>query len=134
MKNNNSQYFDNSKIYQEIENEIIGSTKKHGANLIVPSLDPILLDRNASRMAKEYEIPTADRAKYMTDLSTKRGQLTHAHIVIEELCEVVDCMKDEEKMRKELVQLACTVVKWINAIDWKNSQLEESNPKSNDKN
>jgi hypothetical protein len=110
-------------IYNEIHDEVLRSTTKHGDNVLLPNLDPILIHRGALRMAENYEIPTAGRAGFLTDNATKNGQLTHAHIVVEELAEVIDTMNDTEKMRIELIQLACTVVKWINAIDWKNSNI-----------
>jgi len=108
-------------IFKEIAAEIERSNLKHGDNSDLPSLDQTLLNRiggcTAQRMAEEYEIPTEWRAKFKTDNKFNMGQVTHADIVIEELAESIACLKDEVKMRGELIQLACTVVKWINAID-----------------
>lgn len=108
-------------IFKEIAVEIERSNLKHGDNSDLPSLDQTLLKRKGGcttrRMAEEYEVPTEERAKFMTDNANENGQLTHAHIVTEELAESIACLEDEVKMRTELIQLACTVVKWINAID-----------------
>lgn len=108
-------------IYQEIEAEIERSEAKHGNQDHIPSLDQVLLKRvggcTPQRMAEEYGIPTANVAKNACDRAMQDKDHTQAHIVVEELCEAVACLEDTEKMRKELVQLACTVVKWIKSID-----------------
>ena len=115
-------------IYKEIEAEIERSEAKHGIQDDIPSLDQTLLNRkgscDAQRMAEEYEVPTADRAQFLTDNRMKHRQHTHAHIVVEELCEAIACLKDEDAMRKELIQLACVVVKWIKALDHQKKHRE----------
>ena len=109
------------KVFLEIEKEIIRADAKHGNNIELPSLDASLIDRSPGRMLLEYGLPSADAAKQHTDLMQKRGTLTHAHIVVEELCESIDCMKDEAAMRIELIQLAAVTVKWIRSIDNKHT-------------
>lgn len=108
-------------LYKEIEAEIERSEKKHGNQDHIPSLDQTLLYRKGGcsieRMLKEYELPTAERAQYLCDKAMEHGEHTHAHIVVEELCEAIACLNNTVEMRKELIQLACVVVKWIKALD-----------------
>lgn len=86
-----------------------------------PSVDPILLNRKGScspqRMAQEYELPTEERAKFMCQEAFRKKEGTFAHVAVEELCEVIACLGDEEAMRQELVQTAAVCVAWIEAID-----------------
>ena len=108
-------------IFKEIEAEIERSEQKHGNQDHVLSVEPALIQRGANRMLDEYELPTEARAKYLCDTAMKKGEHTHAHIVVEELCEAIACMSDEDAMRKELIQLACVVTKWIKSIDYRNN-------------
>lgn len=101
-----------------------------------PDVDRVLTDRGPStyngrtsqggcspaRMAEEYGIPTAGRAKHNCDGAAEIGQPTWAHIAVEELAEVVEAATlaqqgrgPEEHVDKELVQLAAVIVQWIEA-------------------
>lgn len=110
------------QIFYEIEGERGNQDKKWGQQ-DHPSLDRVLLDRpgscNPERMAEHYEIPSENRGKFLCDNSFHWKQGTYAHILIEELCEVVACLDDEVAMREELVQLAAVAVAWIECIDRK---------------
>lgn len=85
-----------------------------------PSLDVTLLNRGGGctpqRMAEHYEMPTEERAKFLCDTATKKGELTWAHIAVEELAEVI-CEFDEDKMRVEIIQLIAVLVSWVKCID-----------------
>jgi len=107
------------QIFEEIRTERERQEQKWGEQNH-PCLDPVLLERDESctpiRMCDNYEIPTENRAKFMCDSATRKGQLTYAHIAIEEMSEVVSTF-DEGKRREELVQLAAVTVAWIQKID-----------------
>lgn len=102
-----------------------------------PDVDRVLTDRVPSpyhkssfampgctpaRMAEEYGIPTASRAKANCDGAARSGHPTWAHIAVEELAEVVEAATlaqqrqgPEEDVDKELVQLAAVCVQWLEA-------------------
>ena len=93
-----------------------------------PDVDPVLTGRpggcDPQRMAEEYEIPTATRARANCDGEAKAGNCTWAHIAVEEMAEAVEAATDAAQgrgvlaaLRKELVQLAAVIVAWIEAID-----------------
>lgn len=81
------------------------------------ALDPILIEGGANRMAEEYEIPSESRAKFLCNMASNRDELTWAHIAVEELAEVVACMKDKKAMREELVQLTALCLQWIKDLE-----------------
>jgi hypothetical protein len=54
--------------------------------------------------------------KALCESAASNGRLTYAHIMLEEMAEVVDADGDE-KRREELVQLAAVCASWIEAID-----------------
>lgn len=89
-----------------------------------PSLDPVILarahgpaDRIPERMAQEYEIPSEARAKFLCSAAAEKSQLTFAHILVEEVAEAIACLRDEQAMRGELIQVAAVAIAWIEAID-----------------
>jgi hypothetical protein len=88
-----------------------------------PDVDQVLMTRpggcTPQRMAEHYEIPFAGRAKFMTDLAAGRGEVTWAHIAVEELAEAVEAaaLGDEDALRTEVVQLAAVCVQWVEALD-----------------
>lgn len=54
---------------------------------------PIVMNREGctpERMAQQYEIPTANRARQMCNLADSKGELTWTHILLEEFCEMVE--------------------------------------------
>jgi hypothetical protein len=63
-----------------------------------------------------YGLPTTVDAQAACDQAHARGELTWAHVAVEELCESVDAPDDVQR-REELVQLAAVCVAWIESID-----------------
>jgi len=72
----------------------------------------------AHRMAEHYQIPSADRAKWMCDHAFESGKGTFAHILVEEVAEAIEAATvDPGNLRAELVQVAAVAVKWIEKFD-----------------
>lgn len=70
------------------------------------------------RMAQHYEIPSATRAKYLTDLAAQRGVITYADIMIEEVAEAIEAATLRDgNLRTELIQVAAVAVAWVEKID-----------------
>jgi hypothetical protein len=85
-----------------------------------PLVDPVLLSRgDADRMCDEFEVPTADRARWLCDLRHRRGDGSWTDILLEELCEFIEAatVKGPAEARAELVQLAAVAVAAVEAID-----------------
>jgi NTP pyrophosphatase (non-canonical NTP hydrolase) len=84
-----------------------------------PLIDPILAERGARRLAEEHEIPTEARAKFLCEWATARGEVTWAHILVEEVAEVVSAAATGrlDEARAELVQVAAVAVAAIESID-----------------
>lgn len=85
-------------------------------------VDPVLMDRpggcTAQRMAEEYEIPTAARAKFSEQVAANRGQTTWAHIAVEELAEAIEAavVGTDTDLYTELTQLEAVVRQWREAL------------------
>ena len=60
----------------------------------------------------------SDCAKSLCDSATDAGFVTWAHILLEEMIEAFD-EKDDDQIRKELIQVAAVAHAWIQAIDRK---------------
>lgn len=83
-----------------------------------PLLDPMLIERGPQRMAEEYGIPTATRARFLCQNAAAQGQVTWAHILVEEVAEFVGTLPgDIPAMREELVQIAAVAAAAIDYID-----------------
>lgn len=96
-----------------------------------PDVDPIILARMsdpgdnystpgsvAHRLAQEYEIPTASRAKWLCQTAASRREVTWAHVAVEELAEAVDAATvSPAHVRAEVIQLAAVCAAWVEAID-----------------
>lgn len=108
------------EVLEEVSQERYKQNAKWGEQNH-PDLDPVLLNREGgcspSRMAEHYEIPSANRARTLCDMAAQKEELTWAHILIEEVAEVVGTNGDVEELREELVQVAAVAVAWIQAID-----------------
>lgn len=107
------------RVLEEVFQERIKQHAKFGEQNC-PSLDQSVLKgyrATTEKMAKAYSIPEEEEAQKMVKDGVKFNCLTYADILIEEVCEVVGCMHDEEKMREELIQVAAVAVQWIEAID-----------------
>jgi hypothetical protein len=86
-----------------------------------PDHDPTLSDREPQRLAEEYEIPTAARAKFICQEAFRKGQGSWATILIEEVGEAIGAGTPED-LKQELVQVAAVCVAWIQCIErrhWK---------------
>lgn len=73
----------------------------------------------AWRLADEHGIPTAARAKFICRAKARRGEVTWADILTEEVAELVESIvtRDPATIRGELTQVAAVAVAWIEAID-----------------
>lgn len=106
------------KILREVRVERMRQDAKWGPPGDMPSLDPGELEQDDTRsMARFYGVPTEDDAKHAYDLARELGKSTMAHVLIEEVAEVIACMDDEVAMREELVQVAAVAAKWILILD-----------------
>lgn len=106
----------------DLLDEIDRADAKFGHQLDVPDVDQVLMQRDGGctpkRMAEEYMIPTAGRAKFLTDLAFHRGQGTWGHIVVEEIAESIEAaVENPEALRAELLQVAATAIRWVVALD-----------------
>lgn len=109
-------------VVNDVLEEMDLAALKFGAQRDVPDVDQVLMTREggctAYRMAEEYEIPSASRAKFITDLEFRRGQGTWAHILVEEVAEAVEAaVVEPDNLRAELVQVAAVAMRWVEAID-----------------
>lgn len=110
-------------IQADVLAEIQRAWTKFGNQFQVPNVDQVLMTRKGGctdlRMAQEYEVPTASRAKFLTDLNFQRGQGTWAHILVEEVAEAIEAATTcpEADLRAELLQVAAVAMRWIDAID-----------------
>lgn len=80
-----------------------------------PLTEPIYAG-DVVRRAREYEVPSATRARFLCELAADRGELTWAHILVEELAEFIDADSPADA-RAELVQVAAVAVAAIESID-----------------
>ena len=76
-------------------------------------------------MAERYEVPSEPRAKWTCQEMARRGECTLADIMVEEVCEVIATMDDEDATRAELVQVAAVAVKWIHTIDARRAKASQ---------
>lgn len=110
-------------IATEVHAEIHRAWEKFGPQYDVPDVDQVLMTREGGctdlRMAQEYEIPTSSRAKWATDLAFQRGQLTWAHILVEEVAESIEAATTgtSDALRAELLQVAAVAMRWVDTID-----------------
>jgi len=104
------------RVLAEIVAERYRQDKKWGEQNW-PLVDPVLVGRDYTRMAQEYEIPTHVRATFLCQLAADRNQLTWGHILVEELAEFVADGANTALARAELIQVAAVAVAAIEAID-----------------
>lgn len=117
---------DKQTILSEVAQERAAQDEKWGEQNH-PDVDPTLVNRpggcSPERMAEHYEIVSATRAKFLCDTAADRGQVTYAHILIEEVAEVIEAATLRANLREELVQVAAVATAWIEAIDRRNTGL-----------
>ena len=85
-----------------------------------PDACPTLLGRpvvSHQRLAEGVEIPTADRAKFITETAARQGRLHWSAILVEEVAEAVDAIGHDAELRAELIQVAAVALAWVEAID-----------------
>ncbi|SIJ51605.1 Uncharacterised protein [Mycobacteroides abscessus subsp. bolletii] len=100
-----------------------------------PGVHPVLIQRpggcTTQRMAQEYEIPTANRARFICQCAAECGEVTWGHILIEEVAEAIEAATlYEEALQRgggtqptarrlvvnELVQVAAVAVQWAEKL------------------
>lgn len=112
-------------IYALIEEERLRQDARWGEQNH-PDVDRVLTDRKggctSERMAEEYGIPTPTRAKAECDAAARVGQCTWAHILVEEVAELVEAATlaqqgqgPESDVDAELVQTIAVLVAWREA-------------------
>lgn len=113
-----------TEILDDLIAEIARAEAKFGAQHDVPDVDQVLVNRiggcSPVRMAEEYGIPSAPRAKQHTDIAFSRGQGTWGHILVEEVAEAIEAAvvdRPHADLRAELIQVAAVALRWIDAID-----------------
>lgn len=132
----------------DVLNEKARAEEKFGLQLDVPDVVQVLVNRpggvSVQRMAEEYGIPTAARAKYRTDVAFDRSrrQGTWGHILVEEVAEAIeaatvaanaanftDCpTAGHEQLRAELIQVAAVALRWVDALDARGPVGDPSGP------
>lgn len=111
-----------AKIAQEVLDERIRQDAKWGEQNH-PDVDPVLMGRPGGcapqRMAQEYEIPTAPRAKQLCDIAARRGEQSWGSILVEEVAELIEAatLGDSVATREEAIQVAAVAQQWVEAID-----------------
>lgn len=108
-----------ANVLQEIAAERVAQDAKWGEQNH-PLVDPVLRNRPHTRMAEEYEIPTALRATRLCQMAAERGQVTWLHILSEEVSEFMAAAQhtdDRAYARAEMVQVAAVAVAVIESID-----------------
>lgn len=100
-------------IYFQIKEERINQLSKWGVQNH-ESYEPNVSHGEA--MTKFFNIPSEAEAKKKVDQPTTPDDPTWTAIAIEELAEAVSA-DNESSLREELIQLAATIVAWIENID-----------------
>lgn len=109
-------------IYDEIQAERHRQDAKWGKPSH-PSVDDALMHRpggcTPQRMAEEYEIPSATRAKFICQNNARWNKSTWTDITVEELAEAVEAATegDYDNLRVELIQATAVLVQWIEDLD-----------------
>lgn len=107
------------RVFADISAERERQDAKWGPVRKQPNVDPVLAARGADHeeISAAHFIPTAELAKRLFEIMRKEGRVSFTHIVVEELAEAVEVHDDPVRLREELVQVAASVVKWIEALD-----------------
>lgn len=77
-------------------------------------------------LAMRYSVPLEETAKQTCENNFKRGTGTYMDIIIEELCEAIGTLGQEDLLRTELVQTAACIVAAIECLDRKNAKKLQS--------
>lgn len=116
--------------------ERIRQEKKWG-NQDHPDANSILLDRDEGGRidevarnfrdlrAKELEICTATRAKYLCETAFERGEGSWSVLLVEEVAEAIEAIGDDEDLFEELVQVAAVAAAWGEAIQGRTMKGEK---------
>jgi len=92
-----------------LNNQVMKAAKEAVDSGNIPALD-------LSTMSRYYAMPSEKTAQNNCDFAAKIGQVTFAHIAIEELAEVLEAW-DENDRREELIQLLAVLIQWVAKID-----------------
>lgn len=73
----------------------------------------------ARRLAEEYEIPTAARAKFACQEKARQGRVTWFDILLEEVAELLEAIAagDLEAIRDEVIDVTAVGHVWAEALD-----------------
>ncbi|SKM81814.1 Uncharacterised protein [Mycobacteroides abscessus subsp. massiliense] len=123
------------RVLQMIVYERLAQTAKWG-NQNHHNVDTVLTQRQGGctpeRMAQEYGIPTAIRAKYLCQKAAQEGEVTWGHILVEEVAEAIDAATHLDlkthrmgaeaagalrfNLCAELIQVAAVAVAWAEKL------------------
>ncbi|MBE5453437.1 hypothetical protein E3G52_000301 [Mycobacteroides abscessus] len=123
-----------ARVLQLIVYELHAQQEKWG-DQNHPNVDPILTQREGGctveRMADEYGIPSAGRARYLCQQAAQQGASTWGHILVEELAEAIEAatlvdqandLPDDVRgalrycLHRELIQVAAVAVNWAEKV------------------
>jgi hypothetical protein len=127
--------FHTADILDEIGTERRAQDRKWGEQNH-PDVDTVLMGRpggcTPQRMAEEYGIPTATRARTDCNGRHRRGDGTWADILVEEVGEAIEAavLHGEQGLRAELVQVAAVAAAWVECIDRRARRVAASLPEA----
>lgn len=112
----------------DVSREVVRQQAKWGVQNH-PDHHPAVQNRTvAADRPAFYGLPSEDDAKALCTADSFQGETNWTRILVEEVCEAV-AAPDEEKLRKELVQVSATAVSWIDAID-RRKALAQATPQA----
>jgi hypothetical protein len=130
-----------ARVLTDVDAERMRQIIKWGDQSDIADADPVLLERLgrldslgrpqryshpdevSKRVAEEYEVPTANRARQHCQGEAARHGGTYAGILIEEVAEFIEAIVlshaegDPARMRAEAIQVAAVAVQIAEAID-----------------
>lgn len=101
----------------DLADERARQDEKWGDDRDLPDFDPRI---GAMPKARFYDLPSEREAQDLCENASRTGNGNWGVIVVEEVAEAFNT-DNVEDLRTELVQVAASVVAWIEAIDRRNS-------------